>query len=235
MVTCKVIDYQMSERHLFQQVLHIMRTQPDLAWIFEAKRAAECRAKQFKLDSLPDSGIVVVTGEDVDKRLMFVSHVLEKKTKHLALCLAKDSQSLLPEFWCKQTTFDSMIAMRGHSYGKQLPRICLVMDFNKTVDKDFCRKMFYNCNYLNLLVIVFVPDGKLPYNYAANVDIVVRLGEWCDLTKIETMGEKRMLSYYISPYTIPLDRYHRSEETQLQIYKSANKSKCVENDGKSSI
>lgn len=112
--------------------------------------------------------------------------------------------------------------MRGYSYGKQLPQICLIIDYNKTTEKSLYNRLFFNAKNLNLLVIVVVPDGKLPLPYQSNVAVAVRLGGANGLTRVENYFEaqKTKTFYYISPYTITMERYRRDQATQLKIYKS---------------
>jgi len=214
-----------SERHPFQQVLQLLRTQPDLHYILEAKRAAECGAPRFDMRSMiPDRGIVTICGACDDSK--FVSHLLEAKPRHLAFAVCGNSQQrLLPEVWCKLETFESMLHMRGGRVGQQAPPLVVILDY-EMIDRRLKQKLFFNSRGLNLLVVALVSSlARLPLAFRANVDIAVELGVQNGLTRIEQYASganpRAKLYHYISPYTIALDRYRRDQATQVQIYKSA--------------
>lgn len=92
----------MTERHVFETILHIIRSQPDLAWILRAKRASECGVPQYDISCLPNRGIVMLAGTDMDQRLQFVSHVLEKKSITWQFVLGQTQNACCQSFGARE-------------------------------------------------------------------------------------------------------------------------------------
>jgi hypothetical protein len=211
-----------TSQHPFQQVLHTIRTQPDLGYVFELKRALECGAPQFDMQSIPDSGFVVVVGDSGNrnnKLLMFLSHLLHVKKNHLAFALHQDCEGLLPPFWCKKSTLSSMLEHRNRT----LP-MCVILDVDFRNDEH--RRLIFNGRFLKVLLIAVVKTPRMPPAYRANVDVTVTINGPHELTRVDTRKREQhphaqTTFYYISPYTIALERHRRDQATQVQIYKAS--------------